>query len=83
LGTEAQVTNLETGQSVNVKINDRGPYVKGRHLDLSKAAAKQIGLTEKGVAKVKIKAKKPSAKPCTTSEGDGEKCSNSSSSASK
>jgi rare lipoprotein A len=85
LGTEAQVTNLETGQSVNVKINDRGPYVKGRHLDLSKAAAKQIGLTKKGVAKVKIKAKKPLAKPCTTSEGDGAKCvnSNSSSSASK
>jgi len=56
LGTEAKVTNLDTGQSVQVKINDRGPYVPGRHLDLSRAAAKQIGLTKKGVAKVKIEA---------------------------
>ena len=59
LGTEAKVTNLETGQSVTVKINDRGPYVQGRQLDLSQAAAKQIGLTKKGVAKVKIEAKTP------------------------
>src|SRR5712691_1897404 len=59
LGTEATVTNLATGQSVMVKINDRGPYVKGRHLDLSRAAAKQIGLTKQGVAKVKIEAKTP------------------------
>jgi len=59
LGTKAKVTNLETGQSVHVKINDRGPYVPGRHLDLSQAAAKQIGLTKKGVAKVKIEATPP------------------------
>src|SRR5438132_12150775 len=59
LGTEAKVTNLETGQSVIVKINDRGPYVQGRHLDLSQAAAKQIGLTKTGVAKVKIETKTP------------------------
>jgi rare lipoprotein A (peptidoglycan hydrolase) len=59
LGTEAKVTNLETGQSVTVTINDRGPYVPGRQLDLSQAAAKQIGLTKKGVAKVKIETKRP------------------------
>jgi rare lipoprotein A len=59
LGTEAKVTNLATGQSVLVTINDRGPYVKGRHLDLSRAAAKQIGLTKRGVAKVRIEAKPP------------------------
>jgi rare lipoprotein A len=59
LGTEAKVTNLETGQSVTVTINDRGPYVQGRQLDLSQAAAKQIGLTKKGVAKVKIETKRP------------------------
>lgn len=59
LGTTAKVTNLETGQSVHVKINDRGPYVPGRHLDLSRAAARQIGLTKKGVAKVKIEARPP------------------------
>ena len=59
LGTEAKVTNLATGQSVIVKINDRGPYVKGRHLDLSRAAAKRIGLIKRGIAKVKIEARTP------------------------
>lgn len=54
LGTKAVVTNLETGKSVEVKINDRGPYVKGRKIDLSRAAARQIGMSKKGVAKVKI-----------------------------
>jgi rare lipoprotein A len=57
LGTEATVTNLETGQSVTVEINDRGPYVKGRHIDLSQAAARQIGLTKQGIARVKIEAR--------------------------
>jgi rare lipoprotein A (peptidoglycan hydrolase) len=78
LGTEATVTNLETGQSVQVTINDRGPYVKGRQLDLSQAAAKQIGLTKQGVAKVKIEAKRPSAKPCTKVQRAAGTCRNSS-----
>ena len=59
LGTEATVTNLETGASVDVKINDRGPYVKGRDIDLSKGAAKELGMTKDGVAPVKIEAKVP------------------------
>jgi rare lipoprotein A len=59
LGTKAKVTNLETGQAVHVTINDRGPYVSGRHLDLSKAAARKIGLTKKGIAKVKIEVQNP------------------------
>jgi rare lipoprotein A len=59
LGTEAKVTNVDTGQSVTVEITDRGPAVKDRQIDLSKAAAKQIGLTKKGVAKVKIEAQPP------------------------
>ena len=60
LGTEATVTNLETGKKVDVEINDRGPYVKGRDIDLSKAAAKKIGITKKeGAAPVKIEAKVP------------------------
>jgi rare lipoprotein A len=59
LGTKAKVTNLDTGQAVHVTINDRGPYVPGRHLDLSRAAAKKIGLTRKGVAKVKIEVQSP------------------------
>lgn len=61
LGTEATVTNLETGASVDVKINDRGPYVKGRDIDLSKGAAKELGMTKDGVAPVKIEAKVPVA----------------------
>lgn len=59
LGTEAKVTNLETGQSVHVEINDRGPYVGDRKIDLSQAAARKIGLIKKGVAKVKIEAQAP------------------------
>ncbi|MES2877689.1 MAG: septal ring lytic transglycosylase RlpA family protein [Pseudomonadota bacterium] len=55
LGTKAKVTNLETGQSANVTIQDRGPYVKGRIVDLSPSTAKKIGIDEdKGVAKVKV-----------------------------
>lgn len=57
LGTEATVTNLETGQSVEVKINDRGPYSKGRDIDMSKAAAEEIGMKKDGAAPVKIEAK--------------------------
>ena len=56
LGTKATVTNLENGNSVDVKINDRGPYVKGRDIDLSKGAAKELGMTKDGVAPVKIEA---------------------------
>lgn len=55
LGTEARVTNLETGLSTRVTIQDRGPYAKGRILDLTPAAADSIGLTPKeGVAKVEV-----------------------------
>ena len=55
LGSSVVVTNPSTGRSVKVRINDRGPYVHGRSLDLSKRAADEIGLTEKGVGRVKIK----------------------------
>jgi rare lipoprotein A len=55
LGTTARVTNLETGQSAVVTIQDRGPYVKGRIVDLSPATATQIGLTrEDGIAPVEV-----------------------------
>lgn len=60
LGTEATVTNLQTGQSTEVQITDRGPYAKGRDLDLSKQAAQDIGLTKKkGEAPVEIEAPVP------------------------
>ena len=61
MGTKAKVTNLETGKSVQVEINDRGPYSKGRDIDLSKEAAKEIGMKKDGASPVKIEAKVPSA----------------------
>ncbi|HEV7914901.1 MAG TPA: septal ring lytic transglycosylase RlpA family protein [Albitalea sp.] len=55
LGTRARVTNLETGRSAVVTIQDRGPYAKGRIVDLSPSTAQQIGLTrEEGVARVQV-----------------------------
>jgi rare lipoprotein A len=54
LGTRVRVTNLRTGKQVKVRINDRGPYAKGRKIDLSRAAARKLGIVKKGVAKVKI-----------------------------
>ena len=55
LGTKALVTNLETGRSAVVTIQDRGPYVDGRIVDLSPATARQIGLTlEEGLARVEV-----------------------------
>jgi len=54
LGRKARVTHLGNGKSVDVLINDRGPYVEGRIIDLSRAAAKAIGMTVNGVAKVKV-----------------------------
>ncbi len=56
LGSEVKVTNLENGRSVTVEINDRGPYVDGRVIDLSKAAARRLGIVEEGVARVRIEA---------------------------
>jgi peptidoglycan lytic transglycosylase len=52
IGSIVHVTNPENGRSVNVRINDRGPYVRGRSLDLSRGAAHRIGL--RGVAHVKV-----------------------------
>jgi rare lipoprotein A (peptidoglycan hydrolase) len=54
IGSIVHVTNLENGRSVTVRINDRGPYVRGRSLDLSHRAAREIGLTKKGVASVRV-----------------------------
>ncbi len=53
-GTVVRVTNRENGRQVKVRINDRGPYVRGRVIDLSYAAAKSIGLVRSGVAEVKV-----------------------------
>lgn len=57
-GTKVKVTNLSNGRSVKVRIADRGPFVSGRIIDLSRKAAKKIGLTDQGVGTVKIEYKK-------------------------
>ena len=54
LGSQIQVTHLGNHRSIIVKVNDRGPFVEGRILDLSYGAAKEIGMIEEGVAEVRI-----------------------------
>ena len=54
LGTRATVVNLANGKSVEVEINDRGPYARGRILDLSKAAAERLGMKHSGTAPVRL-----------------------------
>ncbi len=51
-GTKLKVTNAKNGKSVVVRINDRGPFIRGRVLDLSKAAAQNIGMVRSGHGKV-------------------------------
>ena len=58
-GTPVRVTYLKTGRSVEVRINDRGPHVEKRIIDLSGAAAEQIGLKEDGIGEVSIEAVAP------------------------
>ncbi|NMM47066.1 septal ring lytic transglycosylase RlpA family protein [Marinigracilibium pacificum] len=53
-GTIIKVTNITTGASAEVKVNDRGPWVKGRIVDVSRVAAEQIGLIRAGLLKVKV-----------------------------
>ncbi len=53
-GTKLRVTNVSTGRSVTVRVNDRGPYVPGRIVDVSYSAAKSLGMVGKGVANVKL-----------------------------
>ena len=65
-GTFVLVTAIETGQSIVVRINDRGPFGRGRIIDLSRAAADQLGMRHDGVARVQLE---PAG-----SAGDGESC---------
>jgi rare lipoprotein A (peptidoglycan hydrolase) len=57
LGTKAEVTNLENGKKVEVRINDRGPYVQERVIDVSRAAAKRLDMEEDGTTEVRIESK--------------------------
>jgi rare lipoprotein A len=53
-GTRLRVTNVATGRSVTVRINDRGPYIPGRVVDVSYSAAESLGIVGRGLAKVKL-----------------------------
>lgn len=68
MNTRVRVTNLATGASVLVRINDRGPYVHGRVIDLSPAAASELGMKDEGVAPVRIEvfASDQTSKPSVT-----------------
>jgi len=65
LPTYAEVVNLENGRSTVVKINDRGPFKDGRVVDLSYAAAKQLGVVQPGLAKVELRAIDPVRAPAS------------------
>jgi rare lipoprotein A len=66
LGTPVQVTAIETAQAIVVRINDWGPFVRGRIIDLSRAAANQLGMRHDGVLRVRLES--------TGSAGAGEGC---------
>ena len=53
-GTKLRVTNTHTGRSVTVRVNDRGPYVPGRVVDVSYSAAQELGMVGRGIAPVKL-----------------------------
>jgi rare lipoprotein A len=53
-GTRLRVTNVATGRSVTVRVNDRGPFVPGRDVDVSYSAAQTLGMVGRGIAKVKL-----------------------------
>jgi len=54
LGSRVTVVNEETGKSVDVEVNDRGPFVKGRIIDVSQQAARELGMMESGTSRVRI-----------------------------
>lgn len=73
LGTHVQVTNLRNGRSVVVRINDRGPYVRHRLIDVSAAAARVLGFTHRGITPVQVRVVDPrqgQAGPAPTGAGE-------------
>jgi peptidoglycan lytic transglycosylase len=67
-GTRLRVTNLSNGRSVVVRINDRGPYVSGRVVDLSESAAESLRMVERGIVKVKLEVVQKSTGATTTTK---------------
>ena len=70
LGTEVTVTSSDTGKKIEVEVNDRGPYVDGRDIDLSQGAAKKLGIVEKGIAEVEIEATRQQVKQAVGNAGE-------------
>lgn len=68
LGTAVQVTAVETGRSVTVRINDRGPFIKGRIIDLSRSAAERLGIRHDGVVAVRLEMNSPTGQGCPLQE---------------
>jgi rare lipoprotein A len=54
LGSKVRVTDTKTGRSIVVHINDRGPFIRGRIIDLSRRAAKDLGIIKRGITPVKV-----------------------------
>lgn len=65
MGTKAKVTNLENGKKVEVRINDRGPFIENRVIDLSDAAANKLDMKKNGTSQVKIETKTTKKKRAT------------------
>lgn len=63
LPTRVRVTNLENGRRAELRVNDRGPFVKGRVIDLSYGAARELGVVRRGTARVRIEALEPGGSP--------------------
>jgi rare lipoprotein A len=61
-GSRVKVTNLANGKSAEVRINDRGPFGKGRIIDVSRAAARVLGIVESGIANVRVESLSDSGK---------------------
>jgi rare lipoprotein A len=67
-GTRLRVTNVTNGRSVVVRINDRGPYVPGRVVDLSESAAETLGMVDRGIVKVKLDVVQKAANSTTSAK---------------
>jgi len=63
LGTRVRVENLDNGRRLDLRINDRGPFITGRIIDVTRAAANRLGFEEDGITRVRVTALTPSRRP--------------------
>lgn len=64
MGSQVKVTNLVTGQTTTLTINDRGPFTKGRIIDVSQRSARDLGFLQAGVARVRVETTEPAKSDC-------------------